>query len=217
MSRDWHAWHEQYDDPGSSLSMRLAVVREQLRLVLAASEVPTDRLVRLVSLCSGDGRDTLPVLAESSVPVAALLVELDPVLAEAARSAAAELGLEHVDVRTADAGVAGSFLEACPADVLMLCGVFGNVTDADVRRTVASVPGLVTRGGTVIWTRGSRVDYDPSQFDGDPSEWIRSLFEAAGMVEEVFVRPDDAGFRVGLSRKHRPGSAPIPHRLFSFV
>lgn len=217
MSRDWHAWHEQYDDPASSLSRRLTVVREQLRLVLSATEPQPDRAVRLVSLCSGDGRDTLPVLAESPVPVAAMLVELDPVLAEAARSAAAELRLQDVDVRTADAGVSGSFIAACPADVLMLCGIFGNVTDADVRRTVASAPGLLTRGGAVIWTRGNRVDHDPSKVDGDPSDWIRSLFQAAGMVEEAFIRPDDAGFRVGVNRNARLGSAPIPDRLFSFV
>ena len=74
MSRDWHAWHEQYDDPASSLSRRLTVVREQLRLVLSATEPQPDRAVRLVSLCSGDGRDTLPVLAESPVPVAAMLI-----------------------------------------------------------------------------------------------------------------------------------------------
>ncbi|MGH3505737.1 MAG: class I SAM-dependent methyltransferase [Nocardioidaceae bacterium] len=217
MTRDWHAWHEQYDDRASSLRRRLDVVREQLRSALTDRAGETGRPVRLVSLCSGDGRDTLPVLAALRTPVEAVLVELDPGLSQDARLAATELGVNRVDVRTADAGLAGSFIDGCPADVLMLCGVFGNVIDADVERTVASVPGLLAPGGVVIWTRGRRVGHDPSQAAGDPSGWIRTLFLEAGLAEAVFVCPDDAGFRVGVHRKVGAGVADIPERLFSFV
>lgn len=217
MTRDWHAWHEQYDDPASSLRRRLDVVREQLRSALADRAAETHRPVRLVSLCSGDGRDTLPVLAASHTAVEAVLVELDRGLSQAARLAATELGMHGVDVRTADAGLADSFIDGCPADVLMLCGVFGNVIDADAERTVASVPGLLAPGGVVIWTRGSRVDHDPSRVPGDPSEWIRTLFHKAGLAEAAFVCPVDAGFRVGVHRKIGAGRADVPERLFSFV
>jgi hypothetical protein len=58
--RDYLAWHEQYDDLGSSLSRRLALVRGVLRAELDARTGP----VRNVSLCAGDGRDILGVLAE---------------------------------------------------------------------------------------------------------------------------------------------------------
>ena len=34
--RDYLAWHEQYDDPGSSLPQRLAMVRDVLRAELDA-------------------------------------------------------------------------------------------------------------------------------------------------------------------------------------
>ena len=53
--RDYLTWHELYDDPGSSLPRRLALVREVLRAELDARPGP----VRVVSLCAGDGRDIL--------------------------------------------------------------------------------------------------------------------------------------------------------------
>ena len=214
LGRDWQAWHAEYDDPASSLSRRLAVVRDELRGILAAAPGP----LRLVSLCAGDGRDTLPVLAEERADVDAVLVELDPLLADRARSTARELGLDRVGVRTADAGSTGAFADACPADVLLACGVFGNVPDREVAATVAALPSLLAAGASVVWTRGNRVPRDPTEVDGDPSEVVRGLFLAAGFEELSFVRPDDAGFRVGVHRWPGPTGGPRPGvRLFTFV
>ncbi|SEH03324.1 hypothetical protein SAMN05444920_13542 [Nonomuraea solani] len=56
-NRDWVAWHDHYDVPGSALERRLAVVR---RWVGAALD---EGASRVVSLCAGQGRDLLPVLA----------------------------------------------------------------------------------------------------------------------------------------------------------
>lgn len=214
MSRDWHAWHEEYADPASSLSRRLEVVRTQLRALLAAADGP----VRLLSICSGDGRDTLPVLAEAGVDVDATLVELDTELAETARQAARGLALDGVDVRTADAGTTDSYRDAVPADVLMACGVFGNISDDDVAVTVTRLPSLMAPGGHLIWTRGFHVPEDPSGFDGDPSDYVRGLLHIVGFEEVAFVRPDDAGFRVGVHRW--PGPAATFEdgvRMFTFV
>ncbi|MCB0879079.1 MAG: class I SAM-dependent methyltransferase [Nocardioides sp.] len=214
MSRDWHAWHEKYDDPTSSLSRRLAVVRSELGSLLAAADAP----VRLVSLCAGDGRDTLPVLADAQAEVDAVLVELDPGLAEQARATADALGLDRVEVRTADAGTTDTFADACPADVLLACGVFGNVRDDGVAATVAALPSLLTHGAHVVWTRGRQVPHDPTEVDGDPSLVVRDLFAATGFEQVSFVRPDDAGFRVGVHRWPGATGTPRPgHRLFSFV
>ena len=214
MSRDWHAWHEEYDDPRSSLSRRLDVVRRELRALLEAAPGP----VRLVSLCAGDGRDTLPVLEELGADVDAVLVELDTALAERARAAARDRGLDRVEVRTADAGSTDAFADACPADVLMACGVFGNVPDGDVAATVAALPSLLAPGAHVVWTRGNRVPLDPTEVDGDPADVVRALFRDAGFEEVAFVRPDDAGFRVGVHRWPGPAGAPRPGvRLFTFV
>ena len=214
MTRDWHAWHEEYADPASDLSRRLSVVRDRLGALLGAAP----GRVRLVSMCSGDGRDTLPVLASTGGDVDAVLVELDPDLADAARATARDLALDRVEVRTADAGTTSAYAGAVPADVLMTCGVFGNVTDADVATTVAQLPALLATGAHVIWTRGCRVPQDPTDFDGDPSELVRRLFAEAGFEEVDFVRPDDAGFRVGVHRWPGAGTPYQPGvRLFSFV
>ena len=198
--RDWHAWHHQYDDPSSSLSRRLDVVRHQLARVLA--ERPSGP-VTLLSLCAGDGRDTLPVLASLAAghraDVRVTLVELDAGLAEAARQEAAGLGLD-VDVRTGDAGLAATWADTCPVDVLMLCGVFGNVADVGVAGTVTALPSLLVPGAVVLWTRGRAVDQDPTTVEGDPAQWVRSLFVDAGFTEDAFVSPPDAGFRVGAHR-----------------
>ena len=214
MSRDWHAWHEAYGDPASSLSRRLEVVRSELRSLLVAADGP----VRLVSMCSGDGRDTLPVLAAASAQVAATLVELDPELAQTARTTARDLALEQVEVHTADAGTTDSYVGAGRADVLMACGVFGNITDDDLAVTIARLPSLLTAGGHVIWTRGDRVPQEPSGFDGDPSELVRALLRVTGFEEVAFVRPDDAGFRVGVHRWPGPEATLEPGvRMFAFV
>ena len=210
--RDWHTWHEEYDDPTSSLSRRLAEVRSQLAGLLADCEGP----VRLLSLCSGDGRDTVPVLAASGREVDACLVELDPELAEAARRAAGEAGLD-VEVRTADAGAVATFEDRLPVDVLMLCGVFGNVADVDVVRTVAAARVMVATGGAVIWTRGHGVPGDPTAHTDDPAEWVRGRFEAVGFDEVAFVKPDDASYRVGVERQRKVVDQELPERLFSFV
>jgi hypothetical protein len=214
VGRDWHVWYEDYDDPASSLSRRLRVVREQLAAVLGASGGP----LRLASLCAGDGRDTLPVLAEIAPSTKAVLVELDPGLADRARRTAADLGLDGIEVRRADAGRAESLDGAVPCDVLLACGVFGNVTDADIATTVDHLPELLSPHATVIWTRGSTVDRDPTEQEGDPADYVRGLFNHGGFEEVAFIRPADAGFRVGV---HRLAVEPAPFdpatRLFDFV
>jgi hypothetical protein len=209
---DWHAWYEEYADPTSSLSRRLAEVRSQLGLLLADGDGP----VRLLSLCAGDGRDTIPVLAATHREVDGCLVELDPDLAEVARRTAAGVGVD-IEVVTGDAGAVSTFRHRLPVDVLMLCGVFGNVADADVERTVAAARSMVTPGGVVLWTRGNVVPDDPTEHLDDPAEWVRALFSAAGFEEVAFVKPDDASYRVGLARQPDPARGDLPDRLFTFV
>jgi hypothetical protein len=215
--RDWHEWHEQYDDPASSLSRRLADVRRLLGADLDARAASGESSVRLLSLCAGDGRDTIPVLAaRPDLEVDACLVELDPELADAARSAAADAGLD-LEVRTADAGSFDAIRDRLMEDVLMLCGIFGNLSDADVTHTIAAVRTMLAPGGAVIWTRGNRVPDDPTSHGADLAEWVRGLFVAAGFEEVAFVKPADASYRVGVARLVTPSAVPLPARLFSFV
>jgi hypothetical protein len=211
---DWHEWHTAYEDPASSLSRRLEAVRSELARILAAR---SDRATQLVSICAGDGRDTLPVLAAADSEVSAVLVELDAELAGAAGGAADRLGLRDVHIRQADAGVVDTFDGIPRADVFMACGVFGNVTDADLRRTVQTLPQLLAPDALVIWTRGSPSS-DPSGYEGEPADMVRDVFAACDFVEDRFIRPDDADFRVGVHRLVGTPTTRVPGAtMFRFV
>jgi hypothetical protein len=216
VTKDWHRWYEAYDDPGSPLSRRLEVVRRDLRRALDEAPDAPDGVPRLTSICAGDGRDVLPILAEHDRgrTVRALLVELDPVLSRRARETAAGLGLSGVEVRTADAGATGTYRDVPPAQVVVACGVFGNVPPDDIRRTVAALPSLLVPDGIVIWTRGRGGD------GSDAALGVRACFTDHGYREMAYTSPADAHFRVGMHRLvARPAEVPPlpPGRLFTFV
>jgi hypothetical protein len=137
--KDWVAWHLAYDDPASSHSVRLERVR--WHLARALDQAPQGP-VQLVSLCAGQGHDVLGVLPAHPRrdDVSALLIEADARNADLAIDGAARAGLERVHVRQADAGVVASFADVLPADVLLLCGIFGNVSAADIKRTSTRRP-----------------------------------------------------------------------------
>lgn len=151
--KDWQAWHDAYDEPGSSLARRLEVVRRRLDVVLDLVSSPAPRLL---ALCAGDARDVVPVLAARADgdQIDVTLVELDDELASRAVNAAKAAGLTRVVVRRGDAGDPASFSDFVPVDVLMLCGIFGNVEHASVADIARAVPAMVLLGGYVIWTGG---------------------------------------------------------------
>ena len=203
---DWQLWHSPYDDPTSALSARLSVVQEQLSLAL--DRAPAGPL-RLLSLCAGQGRDVLPVLARHprGRDVTGRLVELHPDLADIARRASPP-GLE---VMQGDAGTTAAFAGAVPVDVLLLCGIFGNVEDDDVERTIRAVPSLLAHGGTVLWTRHRGApDLTPA---------IRGWFADVGVHEIAFVsQAPAAGWAVGAGVLNGSGTALGHHgRLFTFT
>ena len=207
--RDWAAWHAEYDDPSSFLSVRLRTV--QARLAQAIETAPPGP-VQLVSLCAGQGRDVIAVLSDHPRrgDVRALLVEFDPDIAEVARQSAARAELPQVEVRVADAGEVSSFADALPADVLLLCGIFGNVSDDDIQRTVEAAPAFCRPGATVIWTRHRRPP--------DVTPRIRQWFASSGFDEVAFdALPTDGLMSVGSNRLARPAATEPPGgRLFTF-
>lgn len=213
MSHDWQAWHRDYDDPASSLSQRLPVVRHRLA---AALDAAGPGRVRLLNLCAGDARDTIPVLAATGREVDACAVELDPGLADRARSAASQAGVA-LDVRTGDAAEPTTYADRLPVDVLLMVGVFGNISDADGEVTVRAATSMLAAGGTLIWTRSNRFRTRPTHDYADPAEWLRDRFAAHGFENLEYVVPADGFWRLGVSRLPEPGSGPLPERLFSFV
>jgi hypothetical protein len=205
---NWVHWHTAYDDPRTTLSRRLAVVRDRLADALDAAPPGP---VRLVSVCAGQGHDVfgvLPVHARRA-DVSALLVELDPDNARAAAARAEQEGLPGVRVLCRDASLTDSYAGAVPADVILVCGVFGNVSDADVAGTVAALPSLAARDATVIWTR--------HRGDPDVVPDIQRWFAGAGF-DQVWLSDRSQGYGVGV---HRFTGEPRPlvrgQRLFTFV
>jgi hypothetical protein len=172
VTTDWRAWHRGYADTTSDLSRRRRSVQHQIEAWLDDRDDPA---LRVVSACSGDGRDLLEVLArrDDAARVGAVLLELDETLASDAAAFALAHGVDGIDVRRADAGHTDSYRDAVPADLVMMCGVFGNVTDNDLRATVASLPRLCAPGATVVWTRGRFAE-------GDLTSTIRAWFADAG-------------------------------------
>ncbi|MER7456153.1 class I SAM-dependent methyltransferase [Micromonospora sp. NPDC126480] len=205
MTKDWYGWHADYDDPDSALSRRLGEVRR--RVADALDQAPSGPL-RAISLCAGQGRDLIPVLAahRRGPDVTARLVELDPRNAEVARSAATAAGLPAVEVVVGDAARTDAYADLAPADLVLACGIFGNVPEADIRAAVGHCAALCATGGTVIWTRHRGApDLVPAICD-----W----FAGAGFEAVAVSTPAD---RVGVGvHRLRTASRPLPAGVTMF-
>lgn len=202
---DWGRWHEDYQRPDSSLARRLAVVRRRISEVL--DQCPPGP-IRVVSMCAGDGRDLLGVLQchPRAKDVWGRLIEWDSMLAEQARAAAPST----IEVVCRDAGQSEAYEGAVPADLVLCCGVFGNVSDDDVITTINSWPMLCTPEATVIWTRGA------AGSGPDRREEVRQWARLAGFNEISFDGAPET-YGVGVSQMVRNSE---PYRagvhLFSF-
>jgi hypothetical protein len=205
---DWRAWHSYYDDPDSSLARRLEIVTQ--RVSEALESVSCDDTIRVLSLCSGDGRDLLPVLASRQPgPYQATLVEKDPSIAADAVTRCRQLGLDRVTVVVGDAGTPSTYTEYLPVDLLLLCGIFGNISRDDIRTSVLAAPLMLRQGGFLIWTRGSS--------DPDVRSTIRGWVDQSGLVETSWDFESD-GYGVGVARLTRASrNHELPRRLFTFT
>jgi hypothetical protein len=195
----WVSWHEPYDDPSSPLSRRLRCVQSVISDWL---DRRSPNKTRIVSVCAGQGHDLLDVLSgRADVDgLTARLVELDSVNVQAARERASAVpdGVQ-LDIVEGDAAHLAAYEDAVPADLVLMCGVFGNISDQDVRRTVGLLPMLCASGATVVWTRHrNEPDLTPS---------IREWFGQEGFVENAFVAPVDVKWSVGV---HVFGAKPVP-------
>ncbi len=207
--KDWHAWHEPYADESSPLSRRLRLVQRHIACWLDDRD---DEALTVVSACAGQGHDLLGVLGirADADRVRATLLEDDPRNVAAAQAAVDRAALPGVTVVRADAGDRAAYEEAVPADLVLMAGVFGNISDSDVRATISALPELCAAGAVVIWTRTRRApDLTPA---------VRGWLAGAGFLEQAFHAPADALFSVGV---HRFAGVPRPlapaGRLFRFL
>ncbi|GGX01043.1 class I SAM-dependent methyltransferase [Streptomyces lomondensis] len=205
---DWNAWHDEYEVADSWMARRLRTVRSRIRAAL--DRAPAGPL-KVISLCAGDGRDLLHVLSDHPRrhDVRARLVELDPRNTAAASETARLAGLEGVEVVTGDASLIDQYRDMAPADLVLICGVFGNITDGDIEHTISVCDQLCTTGGTVVWTRNRAAP--------DRVPMICDRFAEQGFAQEWLSEPG-VGYGVGV---HRFTGTPRPlrpgTRLFEFV
>jgi hypothetical protein len=100
-----------------------------------------------------------------------------------------------------------------PVDVLLLCGIFGNIEPEDIHRTVAAAPALCAPGATVIWTRHRRPP--------DQTPAIRAWFAENGFDSVAFDALDTdklTGIGVHRLRVAPPQPAALPDEpLFTFT
>ncbi len=207
--KDWVTWHEPYNRPGSSLHRRLVLVQGRVREALTAAP---PGLIRVISICAGQGRDLVGALRDHPRrgDVEARLLELDEGNVAYASESVRSAGLHRVEIVQGDASITTAYEGLVPADLVLVCGVFGNVSDADIRTTIEELPRLCRSGATVIWTRHR----EPP----DMTPTIRSWFEGAGFGEVGF--DSEEGFRFGIGT-HRFLGTPRPFqrdvRLFDFI
>jgi SAM-dependent methyltransferase len=206
--RDWFEWHDGYDQPGSVLARRLVAVRDRIRQAL--DELPPGP-VRVVSLCAGQARDLVAALDghPRRADVSGRLVELDPRNVAAARAGLAAAGLSGIEVVEGDAARTELYADVVPADLVLVCGLFGNITDDDIRRVIAHLPGFCAPGAHVAWTRHRQ----PPDLVPDIDRW----FAAAGF-EPLWISAPTEPFGVGAHRfTGPPRTLPMGHSLFTFV
>lgn len=205
--RDYLDWHDDYERPGSHLHRRLQVV---IRLIRGALDELSTGPVRIVSLCAGQGADVLG--AADGHPRAGdlvgRLVELDPRNAARARERIAEQGLD-LEVVEGDAASSDLYDGAVPADLVLACGIFGNIGEADIERTIRFLPCLCAPGAWVIWTRHPR---DAGLFDR-----LQGWLVDVGLEPIEVVVDEEQHWAVGA---HRLVAAPRPfepgEHLFTF-
>ena len=188
-SKDWKKWHALYNDSNSGLAKRLRIVRDSISNSLP--DIAEDRF-QIIDICSGDGRDLLDVLTHYPAKdrVHSYLVELDERLAEESKRTAKELNLRNVTIVNGDASLLSIYENVPRADLVLLCGVFGNISGDDIRNTIEALPQISKQGTKVIWTRHLR--------QPEVVPVIQNLFVANGFSEVSVKTTDDHSYVIAM-------------------
>src|SRR5271166_1492791 len=80
-----------------------------------------------------------------------------------------------------DAPLTSQYADLAPADLVLACGLFGNMTDADIKRTIEYCTQLCATGGTVVWTR--------ARWEPDLVPQICAWFERRGFEQAWLSDP----------------------------
>jgi len=207
--QSWYSWHAPYDALDSVETDRLEMVQDMLYDALDAA--PAGPL-RAVSACSGQARDLLPVLIHHprGGDVTARMIEIDPLNVSFLEGALGSTRLADVEVIHGDAGTTAVYAGAVPADLVVLCGVFANISPQDAARTAETLPSLCAPGGLVVWsTYGTR---------GTDAAQVLAVLAEAGFETVTVHESAEQGWTVGAHR-YRGETRHLPEntRFFRFL
>lgn len=209
MSKDWFAWHDNYRTR-PRMRQRLQIVREYIGNFLNQSPVGK---ITVISVCAGDSRDLIGALFDHprASDVIGRLVEIDSRLVEAGRSAAESAGLtKQLEFICGDATSASVYQGVVPTDLVLLCGVFGNIPEIELPRLTQSLRYLCKQNSLVIWTR------DLIQDGEIRLAMIRECLQKADFEEVSFRMTPTGNMGVGMHR-YLGESLPLPdEQLFVF-
>jgi len=164
--------------------------------------------VRVLSSCAGQGHDILGALEERGpqdrARVTGALIEIDSTNVAIAQRHIARLGLA-LSVVEADAGTTDAYFGLVFADLVILSGIMGNISETDIERLVHVSRRFCAPAATVIWTRGAQ---DPG-LGPDISRWfVQAGFEELSCEEWI----EGTGMRVGVNRLITPPEPLRPGR-----
>jgi len=116
-------------------------------------------------------------------------------------------------VRTVDAGDTAAYADAVPADLVIMIGIFGNISTEDLRRTIMTAPQLCRPGAVMLWSRGTS--------GSEANSLVRGWLTDAGFVELDYREFDQAeGERAALGSARYVGP-PQPlitgRQMFTFL
>jgi Putative methyltransferase len=212
MPIDWVAWHERYKT-NRGLKARLRAVCGQIENCLSACPPGP---IRVVSVCSGDGRDLLSALINHprERDVVAYLIDTERALVDAGQDSANISGLgDQLHFIVGDATLPSSYKGMLPADLVLVCGVFGHVLKEDLQRLVHSLGCMCKTGGYVIWTRHAKA------WDGESHvPLINQLFEQTRFEQIGFSVTEEGASCIGTYRyTGEPAELSTEETVFMFT
>lgn len=176
----WNGWPESAYRQ-APYQQRLLAVQDHLAAALNAAPAGP---VNLISICAGDGRDVIGVLQSHSRrgDVTSWLVEQDGQSVADGFEHAARAGLQNsIHFVHGDATVYETYADIAPANVVLLCGVWGHVPISERPDLVRALAAVCRPTGSVVWTRGV-------------SKGIRRLHE----IQAQFAKPAWEQVRVSV-------------------
>jgi hypothetical protein len=163
-------------------------------------------------MCAGQGRDLVGALSglPRRLDVRARLVELDERNVAVARQAISDSGLSGLEIAIGDASNSSSYAGAVPADLILACGMLGNIEFTKLPSLVSQFLHLSAPGAVVVWTYNS--------LDPERASTLRHWFGDAGFEEVAFEESTLGPEVVGVSRLHdQPRPFLTGVKMFEFV